>query len=260
LKMLLVAGKTTLNQEATNNFKDVPADAWFKVFVNTATELKIINGNPDGTFQPNETVVNAAFWKMLMLVFNQDVSKHEAIAASEVGADINEGDWFKKYASYAKTLGIAPLDGNGTLSPSAQVTRGDAARMIYKLMVIQRGGEAQKNLSIAEVKVIETFLAISLNQPDKAMRLSEQAVQFADSALSLEPDDAISSAARELTLGARELASAHKSLAEGNKEKMLEHTAQARFHAGEAYNFAPQTQPLGKKIKSFATLIESANL
>ena len=257
LKMLLTAAQIKLNDGATSNFEDVPGDAWFKSFVDTAAERKIVNGNPDGTFEPNKTVVNAAFWKMLTLVFNKNVENHQNTAAANVAGDISESDWFKKYASYVKTLGIAPLDGSGNLNPSMEVTRGDSAQMIYKLMVIDRGGEAQKSLSIAEVKVIETFLAISLNDGEKAMSLADQAVQFADSAMKLKPNDKISAAAHQITLGARELASAYVAGSAGDKTKMATHTSAARSHAGEAYNFAPQTQPLGKRIKSLADLIET---
>ncbi|MCL2343980.1 MAG: S-layer homology domain-containing protein [Firmicutes bacterium] len=55
-------------------FKDTPTDAWYYQYLQPMVQLGIINGYPDGTFKPDQTVTRGEFIKMIGVGFEDLMS------------------------------------------------------------------------------------------------------------------------------------------------------------------------------------------
>ena len=111
-------------------FTDVSLSEWYSGFLYTAYKREIVNGNPDGTFRPTDTVNKAEFFKILLNGLNVDIAP---TVDSAPYADVSVSDWFAPYIAYAKEIKI--IDPNAVnIDPSRGMTRGEVAEAMYKLM------------------------------------------------------------------------------------------------------------------------------
>ncbi len=100
-------------------YTDVHADDWFADAVCVATTKKLVNGYPDGRYQPHEYVTFVEAAKIAANVFSFDIKQDEMAA-----------DWYVPYVQRLDDLNAIPP----TISRFDQViTRGEAAEMIFRL-------------------------------------------------------------------------------------------------------------------------------
>lgn len=111
-------------------FSDISKDAWYSGYLYTAYKREIINGHPDGTFKPEDTVNKAEFFKILFNGLSVDIDPLVTTAPYE---DVATNDWFASYISYAKELKILDPDLK-KIEPSRGMTRGEVADAMYRLM------------------------------------------------------------------------------------------------------------------------------
>ncbi|MDE0376134.1 MAG: S-layer homology domain-containing protein [bacterium] len=57
--LILALGETGASTSGPSRFTDVPADSWYRPYVERLAELEISVGHPDGTFRPQEPVTRA---------------------------------------------------------------------------------------------------------------------------------------------------------------------------------------------------------
>jgi hypothetical protein len=113
-------------------FDDVADDAWYYDYVESAVQLRIIEGYKDknglltGLFGPNDNINRAAATKILVNGF----SIPKDIDPPSVFPDVTESDWFYDFVVTAYNEKI--LDGydNGYFGPADPVTRAQIAKMI----------------------------------------------------------------------------------------------------------------------------------
>ena len=126
-----------------SSFKDM-AGHWSDKYVAYAVSLGIINGYPDGTFKPDNTVTYDEAAKML-------------VAALGYTEEALVGSWPVNWVTKAKTLGI--LD--GITAGSAGANRGDIAIMTYQTLD-QEIGKVNKDgdfvTALTSVGVSDTML------------------------------------------------------------------------------------------------------
>ncbi len=111
-------------------FSDVSMSEWYSSYLYTGFKLNIVNGNPDGTFKPDDTVNKAEFFKILFNGLSIDVNPNVGEAPYE---DVSVDDWFAPYIKYAKEIGLLPSKAK-TISPNQGMTRGEVAEAMYKLI------------------------------------------------------------------------------------------------------------------------------
>lgn len=249
LKMVLNSAEISSAEVFTNTgFPDVPYDSWFARYVVKGNFEGIINGNPDGTFAPERLVNKAEFVKMLLEAFNMDLAQHYNITEA-VAVDTQPGDWYAPYFSYAKTVGIIFPTMNDELEPEKFLTRGECADIIYKLLVIEKGGDTQKLLSIAEANLVSVLIELNNNNIQKALNYANSAVFFTEKALEAEPEEGIVKAANKIALGFHKLTLAYQAGLEERYDDLTQYVNEAKDLAGQAYDDDPSTQALGQKIK-----------
>lgn len=106
------------------------ADIKTATAVNMLSALGVINGNPDGTFNPEGTVTRAQMAKMIYTVRNggnSDASAYEALGTTFT--DIG-GHWAAGYIKYCQSIGIIAGKSSTSFAPDAFVTGTEAAKML----------------------------------------------------------------------------------------------------------------------------------
>jgi hypothetical protein len=250
VKMLLNSAKVEVDESATTEppFVDVTTDAWFAPFTAKAKELTIVKGYGDtGEFQPNRQVSKAEFIKMLLQSFNKDITKHAG--AGKLSPDTEAGQWYLPHLSFARTIGIISPQGNGNLEPNKQLTRAETADIIYKLLILERGGDVQKLLRISESSLISLLVDLSNNDLASAKTHADTAVASTTQALQQKPDEGIVKAAHKISLGFQKLVFAYEAGLSNDYTRLEQLVNEAKDLAGQAFNDDSSTQGLGKKIK-----------
>ena len=131
LKFILESIKVAI-EKGTLPFTDVSEDEWYSKYLFTGYKMEIVDGNPDGTFRPNDTVNRAEFFKILFNGLKVDV---DPTVTTQPFEDVNVDDWFAPYIQYAKKIGLLDT-GLSRINPSAGMTRGEVADAMYKLINI----------------------------------------------------------------------------------------------------------------------------
>ncbi len=128
LKISLLASGYTPTTSPDAGFSDVPADSWFKPYVDFAVAKGIIKGYDDHTFRPNQNISRAEGVKVLFSSFNIQLPTKSYPAYS----DIKEDNWFYPYASFlqAKNLWNPEVV---LFEPSQGLTRAEIAQLAYHL-------------------------------------------------------------------------------------------------------------------------------
>lgn len=112
-----------------NCFPDVKTD-WYAPYVCYAKSFGWVEGYPDGTFKPAQTVNKVEALKMLLN--SQRVNIAETVV-SESFNDVKKGDWFAQYVYKAKSLGI--LEEIGSLFyPADGMKRGGICENLFRLL------------------------------------------------------------------------------------------------------------------------------
>jgi len=120
-------------------FSDVPADAWYAAYVDTANAQGIVNGSSAKEFSPNSTITR------------QEAAAMAARAAAKLGL-VNEldtqgaRDILAQFSDYTKIADYARLpmafcyqqgildDSALTVEPAKVITRAEIAEMLYNLL------------------------------------------------------------------------------------------------------------------------------
>lgn len=258
LKLVLVSAEIEVPESVEESgFTDVTLDPWYAPYTKKGKDLGIVKGYADtGKFGANDQVSKSEFLKMLFQSFQKDLSKHQDVP-EKISIDTEVGQWYMPYMNYAKMLGIITPTADNKLEPGKKLTRGECADIIYKLLVIEKGGDTQKYLSLAESQLITILVSLKENNIDKALKAAESAVTYTDKALELSPDEPIVQGANDISKGFRELCYGYQSGVKGDNEALKTHAEEAKRLAGEAYGKDTSTQPLGKKIKAQADTLLS---
>ena len=128
-------------------FKDFDNDRWSHDAVAYLVAKDVIKGYDDSRFLPEKKITRAEFIKMISTAFNL-LPEEENTASDEIKfADVSESDWFYPYVRGASAAKVVAGDERGLFNPNAEITRQEAAAIIYRITAIQPV-EAVKSLSV----------------------------------------------------------------------------------------------------------------
>ena len=109
-------------------FSDVPTVQRYSTAINYLSEAGIIDGYPDGTFQPDRTVNRAEFLKLVL-----ESSGIPADVTTESGFDdIDESAWYACYVRKALYEGWIEGYPDGTFRPENGITKAEGLKIIGK--------------------------------------------------------------------------------------------------------------------------------
>jgi hypothetical protein len=248
LKIIFGLKNAELPETADAPFPDVNPAEWYAKYIAVAKKSGIVKGNPDGTFRPGDNVTKDAFISMLLKANGIDVTKH--MEAKGIAKDVPDNAWSKPYLSYTKTLGITTADRNGNLNPGKQLTRGEVTAFMARLVRVLQGGDTQKNLNVAESKLIEAINLIRDKKINEAEVAVNEAVASAHAALQQKPDETVVQGAAKITEAFQKLIQAYRAGIGGD-------LAQAKALAGESKTIAATGASLFEGVKPIATQINA---
>ena len=115
--------------EANTGFvdNDVIAD-WARGYVNMAVSLKLFNGYDDGEFKPTRTISRQELTTVIMRLLEAKVTASTSMGYAD--ADEIHG-YAKDYVGMATNLQIVGGYPDGTFKPLNDITRAEAAKMLY---------------------------------------------------------------------------------------------------------------------------------
>lgn len=122
--------------EETPAFSDIDDLPWAKDAIEFLYKKKVVNGNPDGTFAPNNNVTRAEFIKMVVEAMGIG-SAYDHTPFSDVAPD----SWYATYVARAYKEGIALGDDSGRFYPEEPITRQDMVTILYRALGAEETGE-----------------------------------------------------------------------------------------------------------------------
>lgn len=124
---------TTL-ASAAYDFTDVSDDNPYVSAIRWGKQSQVLNGYPDGTFQPDRVVNRAEFLKIVLQAKGIDVSQSNG---SSGFIDVDENGWYAPFVRYAKEQGIIQGYADGSFKPEQAVNFAEALKMAYASLGIQ---------------------------------------------------------------------------------------------------------------------------
>lgn len=116
------------------SFRDLEEAKWAEEAILFLCERGVINGNPDGTFKPNDNITRAEFVKLIATAMGLSVSSAD-VAFGDVSAD----SWYAPYVAAVSLEGIVNGDEYGNFNPEANITRQDMVTMLYRAVGAESG-------------------------------------------------------------------------------------------------------------------------
>ncbi len=130
LKIILLGASVVVpDNTGTGGFSDTLATEWYAKYLLKAKSLGVVNGYPDGTFKPTQTVNLVENLKML--INTKNINLDRIVVVSNPFADAFANQWYAKYVEYAKEQQWISGNANNMISPAQGMTRGKLAQLLY---------------------------------------------------------------------------------------------------------------------------------
>lgn len=131
LKIAMGASSAQTDVLAPAQFPDVQPSDWFFDPVQRALSLEIVEGYDDGTFKPGNNINIAESLKIVFLSFDAPVG---GAPEGDPYPDVDATAWYSAFAQYAKDRQLIWPDDDGMLHGGRDITRGQFADLIYRIM------------------------------------------------------------------------------------------------------------------------------
>jgi len=135
--LALLAGYATALPTAAAQFSDVPMDAWYYDYVMNLVDMGIVDGNPDGTFRPDNSLNRAEMAKIAVNVaMLTGVIADDDMSGAPTFNDVSADQWFASYVALAAKNkifeGYRDAQGNltGNFGPGNMVNRAEASKVL----------------------------------------------------------------------------------------------------------------------------------
>ena len=116
------------NTPKYEDFKDLPANAWYKESVGYALANGLMNGTGDGIFQPDGALTRA----MLVTILYRSAGEPSVDGLKNPFQDVADGQWYTKAVVWAAGKGIVNGTSETTFDPDANITREQIAAILHR--------------------------------------------------------------------------------------------------------------------------------
>ncbi len=142
-------------------FPDVDQAQWYWTYLRYALEAGTVDGYPDGTFKPNNTINYAEAAKIVAnAYFDMDSWYSEDLFNNFDTCELDESkyrnDWFWHYLGYLDQNCIFPNELSEietTSRPALNITRGQMAEMLYRAKAVKDNNTDYTDLEFVELNV-----------------------------------------------------------------------------------------------------------
>jgi hypothetical protein len=239
-------------------YSDVPADAWYKTYVEAARQrLGIIDGPPKAAAFNGTRAVNKAEFLKIMQLANKETplesySEFRAALSSDVA---NPDEWFYPYMRLGLATSMVMLSQEGTLAPSAELTRADVAQMMYFYLMYKQGRRTQALLSEAESEILNVLQLLEMKDIQQADYASARSFMAARGALTSMPDEALVKGAVKVSEGFRTIVFAYYAGVNGQLQEAIQLSSDAWHLAEKAREFSSSLNELAVQMQTIAKSI-----
>ncbi len=115
---------------------------WAKNAITSLSDQGYLNGYPDGTFAPGQSITRAEFAKLITVMFGNNA----AISYE----DVSEGDWFYPYVSQSGGYFIA----ENNFFPQKNITRQEVAYAIFEALNLT-DSPLDKSVSFRDLETVD---------------------------------------------------------------------------------------------------------
>lgn len=130
LKIVLESAKAPLDVENISGFKDVEENAWYAKYLRKAKKEGWVQGYPDGTFKPEQSVNKVEGLKIIAAVSKWEVQDIDDAPYEDTPAF----SWYGKYVAYAKNKNFLEETEN-FFTPSAALSRGKTSEILFRILI-----------------------------------------------------------------------------------------------------------------------------
>ncbi|MGE5702150.1 MAG: S8 family peptidase [Clostridia bacterium] len=121
-------------------YRDI-TNHWARADIARLSLKGVVNGFPDSTFRPDQSVTRAQFASMLMQAMKKSGKSVQSVYKRNPFKDIQSGHWAYQPMMQAYQMGILKGYDNGTVQPNKILTRAEMALMVARaqdLLLYQR--------------------------------------------------------------------------------------------------------------------------
>lgn len=111
-------------------FSDLPAEHWAEKEILSLTEANVLNGYPDGTFQPERQISRAEFAKIVALTFRLPLND----PSGSRFPDVPGGWWATSFIEACAEQGIILGFPDGNFRPAEPVTKEQALAVLVRMV------------------------------------------------------------------------------------------------------------------------------
>ncbi len=135
-------------------------DHWSKNYVTELYKKGFINGYPDNSFKPDKEVTKAEFIKIAL-----NATKKRILDSNEINiatfTDVSQNDWYYNYIETAAHLGVISSDETKVYFPNKNITRKEAAYIIFKCLTSEKNGNLFLNI-FSDIEEIDVKYVMTL--------------------------------------------------------------------------------------------------
>lgn len=133
LSLMIVSSLLLTPVYASVSFSDIDGH-WSEDYVLEMAELGLVNGDPDGTFRPDDPMNRAEAAEVLANLYVEITSIEADIGLDADGfSDVEEDAWYWGSISILQALGIADGNPDGTYEPAENINRAEYTKLVMNL-------------------------------------------------------------------------------------------------------------------------------
>ncbi len=161
-KMIVESLGLELPTTVSLSFPDTKNDVWYSPYVAVLVEKGILQGKPNGNFDPNGKITRAELAKIVVEAY--DLKKDESAIINLT--DVVAGSWYEGYVNTLYSLGVVGGKSAGKFVPGDNVTRAEAAAFLHRTEVEEKRLEVAKSvLAVRDVTITNAKdLVVSFNK------------------------------------------------------------------------------------------------
>lgn len=162
-KMIVESLGLELPTSVSLSFPDTKNDVWYSPYVAVLVEKGILQGKPNGNFDPNGKITRAELAKIVVQAY--DLKQDESAILNFT--DVVKGSWYEGYVNTLFSLGVVGGKAAGKFVPGDNVTRAEASAFLHRTEVESIRLEVAKSvLAVRDITATNAKdLVVSFNKP-----------------------------------------------------------------------------------------------
>ncbi len=166
LKIIIEGSKIEPNVSTPSPFPDVDHNQWYGKYIKHAYASGWINGYPDGTFKPEQTINKVEALKILAKVQNWVLNP---FINDQPFNDTPLNEWYIPYLAYAKSKNFIEETG-AFFEPSKPMTRSGISEVIYRTIKPVNEVIPPTETPIIEEEIVEEDVVEVIEEPEQVFQ------------------------------------------------------------------------------------------